>query len=143
MRRLVAGIDADGRSHLVEESDFAADQMVPGIGVATVYETTDPLPPPRPARPRDLLPMGLAPGRVRWLVMEWGAGVEIPVPMHHTDTVDLNFIVSGSCELVLDDGNHTCGAGDLVVVPGVDHSWINGPDGCVFNSVTVGTTPLD
>jgi quercetin dioxygenase-like cupin family protein len=63
--------------------------------------------------------------------------------MHHTDTVDLNFIVSGSCELVLDDGNHTCGAGDLVVVPGVDHSWINGPDGCVFNSVTVGTTPLD
>ena len=143
MRKLITGVDADGRSCLLEAAELELASPVPGVAMGTVYETTDATPPGRPPSDRDLLPMGLEPGRVRWLVMQWTPEMTMEIPIHHTDTVDLNFIVSGSCQLVLDDGLHEVVPGDLVVCTGVDHSWKNGPDGCVMSSLQVGTPPLD
>ena len=40
--------------------------------------------------------------------------------MHHTDTIDLDTISSGSIELLLDDGAHSLERGDCVVVAGVE-----------------------
>jgi hypothetical protein len=59
-------------------------------------------------------------------------------PMHHTDTIDLDTVVSGSIELVLDDGAHAMGVGDCAVVTGVDHAWRAGPEGCVFAAAMIG-----
>ena len=143
MRRLITGVDADGRSCVVEDAELPVASVTPGIGMGTVYETDGPTPPARPPSERELLPVGLEPGRVRWLVMEWGPEATIEIPMHHTDTVDLHIVVSGSVDLILDDGAHTVSAGDLVVCGGVDHSWVVGPQGCVLNSFLVGTPPLD
>ena len=73
------------------------------------------------------------------MVVELGAGSE--TPMHHTDTLDLQTVLSGSVELVLDDGAHRLDAGDLVVLAGVDHAWRAGPDGARLSAVLIGTPP--
>lgn len=46
--------------------------------------------------------------------------------MHTTDTVDLDFVVSGEVWLELDDGEEVrLGAGDCVVQNGTRHAWHN------------------
>ena len=75
------------------------------------------------------------------MVVELGPGSE--APMHHTDTLDLQTVLSGSVELLLDDGAHRLEQGDLVVLTGVDHAWRAGPDGCRLSAVLVGTPSPD
>ena len=38
----------------------------------------------------------------------------------------------------LEDGSVHLSAGDAVVVNGVEHSWLAGPDGCLIATVMVG-----
>lgn len=83
--------------------------------------------------------MGVAAGAINWMMIEYGPGV--PFSMHHTDTVDFDIVLSGSVELVLDDGVHPLAAGDSVVVTGVDHAWRTGPDGCRLSVVAIGALP--
>jgi hypothetical protein len=40
--------------------------------------------------------------------------------------------------LGLEDGSVHLAAGDAVVVNGVEHSWLAGPDGCLIATVMVG-----
>lgn len=54
-------------------------------------------------------------------------GPDSQTPMHHTDTLDLQTVLSRSVDLVLDDGAHRLDEGDLVVLAGVDHAWRGGP----------------
>lgn len=70
------------------------------------------------------------------MIIEYGPGVTFP--MHHTDTVDFDIVLSGSVELILDDGVHRLASGDSVVVTGVDHGWRAGPDGCRLSVVAIG-----
>ena len=58
------------------------------------------------------------------MIVELGPNSE--TPMHHTDTLDLQTVLSGSVDLVLDDGAHRVEHGDLVVLTGVDHAWKTG-----------------
>jgi quercetin dioxygenase-like cupin family protein len=69
------------------------------------------------------------------------AGPLTSTTMHYKDTLDLVLVQEGSADLVLDDGAHPVVAGDLVVMPGVDHAWKAGPDGCRVVVVSVGTPP--
>jgi hypothetical protein len=62
--------------------------------------------------------------------------------MHHTDTVDLNLVLSGSIDLILDTGVHTLMPGDCVVITGIDHAWRAGPSGCQISGIMLGTPPL-
>jgi hypothetical protein len=62
-------------------------------------------------------------------------------PVHHTDTWDFHSIVSGSIDLLLDDGPQHLIAGDCVAVMGIDHGWLAGPDGCITSVMSIGTPP--
>ena len=88
----------------------------------------------------ELIDQVLPPGHARWIVVDYGPHAETPV--HHTDTLDLETIISGSVDLILDDGAHHLEVGDMVVMTGVDHAWRAGPDGCRINAVLIGTPPL-
>lgn len=47
-------------------------------------------------------------------------------PMHRTDSLDYGIVISGSIELILDDGAATlCHPGDFVIQRGTIHSWRN------------------
>jgi quercetin dioxygenase-like cupin family protein len=79
------------------------------------------------------------PAGVRWMVVDYEAGAE--QEMHQTDTVDLDIVLEGSMELILDDGVHLLHAGDGVIVRGVDHAWRSGPEGCRLSVMFIGTPP--
>jgi hypothetical protein len=139
MRRLLIGLDANGKSCVVENAEVSFDEVMPGIGLASLYGTRETPPPCRPAGVGDLLPMDIEPGLARWVVLEWAPGMAFP--NHHTDTLDFDVVLTGSVELILDDGAHSLVPGDCVVIPGVDHAWRAGPDGCRVGYVLIGTPP--
>src|SRR5215471_18645691 len=137
MRRLITGVDADGRSCVVKET--ALDQRDAGVDVHSLFRTTSAPPPARPPGRGELRDLGVAPGHVQWLVSHWMPGEE--AAMHHTDTVDFDLVVRGTMDLTLDDGVHHLEAGDAVVMTGVDHAWRAGPDGCTMSVLLLGSLP--
>ncbi|MCZ0732442.1 cupin domain-containing protein [Mycolicibacterium iranicum] len=139
MRTLITGVDADGRSCVVSQDELTLDRLAPGFAMGIPFATSQSPPPARPAGSAPLIDQGIAPGLVRWMFVELGPHSE--TPMHHTDTLDLQTVLSGSVDLVLDDGAHHLEQGDLVVLTGVDHAWRGGPDGCRLSAVLIGTPP--
>jgi hypothetical protein len=135
MRQLITGVDADGRSCVVAEHEYGSpgDTMVTG----TAFETaTDPAP-ARPAGSGSFRDVGIAPGVARLIFVQWPPNMENAV--HHTDTIDVDTLVQGSIEIVLDDGRHRLEPGDTVVVTGVDHGWAAGPQGATMSILLLGT----
>jgi len=137
MRRIVTGVDASGRSCVVEETTFPDPADAPVMDV--IHQTPTSPPPTRPAGIGEDLDLGVPPGIARWILVQGLPGVE--APMHHTDTIDFDTIISGSVELILHDGPHRLEPGDCVVVTGVDHGWKAGPDGWTASVVLIGTAP--
>jgi hypothetical protein len=137
MRRLITGVDGAGRSCVVSDGALGPPEIVHGQAVNLVYDAG--VAPPEVPAAGGGLPTRTqhVPGQVLWHHVSWQGNVE--VPMHNTDTIDFDFIISGSTTLILDDGEHELRAGDSVVVTGVDHAWRTGPDGAEVATVSVGT----
>lgn len=140
MRLVIAGAGADGRSMVEQvialdglgpEEGFSADEVWSlAMGATTVFER------PRSAPHR---PLPLAPGALSWRFVRYRAGASIG--MHRTDTVDCDVVLDGSITLGLEAGDVALGAGDMVVLPGVAHSWRAGADGCTVSALLVGLAP--
>jgi mannose-6-phosphate isomerase-like protein (cupin superfamily) len=119
---------ADGEVELIEGRR--------GVVSAAQLFVTDQLPfSGRAAGNSEKFDMGI-PG-LAWMVLRWEPDSEWS--MHFTDTIDLNFVLKGTIELVLDDGGHRLEPGDSVVVAGVDHAWRVGDDGCTVIATVIGT----
>jgi quercetin dioxygenase-like cupin family protein len=142
MRRVTAGIDEHGKSCIVEDVEVGPELAMDGFERHVVYDA-EPIPPPRPVGNGSFFPMEIDPGVARFYFAKWEPGAGGDVPFHHTDTVDLGYLISGSIELLLDDGAHAISAGDCFVVPGIDHSWRIGTEGCHICTTSIGTPPLD
>lgn len=136
---MVTGVDSNGRSAVVEVSELIFSAATADIGLDSVFETHESPPPARPQGHGTLLDLGVGPGLARWHVVEYRPEAEYPI--HHTDTIDFDIVLSGSIELILDDGAHRLTEGDCVVVTGVDHAWRAGPEGCQLNVIALGTPP--
>jgi hypothetical protein len=136
-RLLVTGVDAAGRSCAVQDGPVTLEGF-PGFGgilYSVLYETSSPAI-SEGGRAADILDLGVVPGAVNWKMIDYGPGVSFS--MHHTDTLDLDQVLAGSVELMLDDGMHALQVGDTAVVTGVDHAWRTGPDGCRLSVVSIG-----
>lgn len=142
MRLLVTGVDAAGRSCAVQGGPVAL-QGGPGMdGIFySVLHAAPSLPPISTGggRAADHLELVVPPGALRWAAIEYAPGFEFS--MHHTDTVDFDVVLSGSVELILDDGVHPLAVGDSAVITGVDHAWRAGPEGCRLSIMTIGASP--
>jgi hypothetical protein len=146
-RLVITGVDASGRSCAVQDgpvklTGFAGFE---GILFSVLYDAPSAQSITSGGRAADTLDLGVPPGALNWKMIDYGPGVSFS--MHHTDTVDLDLVVSGTVELILDDGAHPLEAGDTAVVTGVDHSWHTGPDGCRLSVMSIGVstkaTPAD
>ena len=139
MRVLITGTDAEQRSLVVGEEHVELNSLPDNSGFwfGNVFETIAVPPSARPRGHGEYLDVGLAPGLVRWQIIDYAPGESYP--MHHTDTVDFDLVLQGSIELALDDGAHLLHAGDGVVVTGVDHAWAAGPDGARLSVIFLGT----
>jgi quercetin dioxygenase-like cupin family protein len=142
MRLLVTGVDPSGRSCVAQDGPVTlqGDANLGGLLYSVLYAT-----PSLPSistgggRVADFLDLAVPPGSMRWTLIEYAPGAGFS--MHHTDTVDLDVVLSGSVDLILDDGGHLLTVGDSAVVTGVDHAWRAGPDGCRLNVMTIGVAP--
>ncbi len=146
MRRLTLGVDGEGRSCVVDVADLTPAPVpgAHGVNVARVHATAESPPPSRLPALGELVDTSLAPGLLRWLVVEHPPpdgreGPTTSTTIHHSNTLDLVFVHEGSGDLVLQDGLHPVVAGDCIVMPGVDHAMKTGPDGIRLLVVTVGT----
>lgn len=140
MRILITGTDADGRSCAVSHDEPSFAPLGPGFSFAHLYETAGP-PGPRPAGNAELHDLALAPGAVRWMLVDYGPGAD--TPHHQTDSWDFEVLLEGSVTLTLDDGPHEFRAGDCMLMTGVDHTWKAGPEGARISVVCLGTPPPD
>jgi quercetin dioxygenase-like cupin family protein len=141
MRLLVTGVDAAGRSCAVQDDPVAlqGDASLNGMLFSMLYAT-----PSLPSiddggRLADKLDLVLPAGSLRWTMIEYAPGAEFSP--HHTDTIDFDVVLSGSVELILDDGGHLLEVGDSAVTTGVDHGWRAGPQGCRLDVLTIGASP--
>jgi quercetin dioxygenase-like cupin family protein len=142
MRLLVTDVDAAGRSCAAQDgpTTLQGDASLEGLLYSVLYAA--PSPPSISTgggRVADTLDLAVPAGAMHWTVIEYAPGAEFS--MHHTDTVDLDVVLSGSVDLILDDGAHPLAAGDSVVVTGVDHAWRAGPEGCRLSVITIGASP--
>jgi hypothetical protein len=120
---LITGVDSSGRSCVVQDRrvTLQGDVSLPGVGYSVLYGTPSTPSIPDGGRAADALDLGVTPGAINWMTIEYAPGTTFT--MHHTDTVDFDMLLSGSVELILDDGVHPLVPGDSVVVTGVDHAW--------------------
>ena len=92
--------------------------------------------------PRDI---GLPPGEPRSFAVYFPPGSGVPAnathapSLHWTRSTDLDFIISGQMELILETMSVTLEPGDSVVLPGVMHNWKAGPEGCLMLVSLVGS----
>ena len=68
-----------------------------------------------------------------------------PKFMHRTETVDYAILLSGECDLELDDGKTVhLTQGDVVVQRGTMHAWVNnGSVPCVFAFILIDADPVE
>ncbi len=158
LRRVVTGVDANGRSCVVHDDAPAVIMEVAGILRLTQIWCTNSVPRlvplaasiREPAGPPSVnvgadavlfAVMDLAPGDItkserlqEVLAMDGLAEARERASahdnpiMHATNTIDYLVVLSGELTLVLDDEEVVVRAGDLIVQGGVSHSWINHTD---------------
>jgi mannose-6-phosphate isomerase-like protein (cupin superfamily) len=140
-RRVVTGLNAEGRSCVI------IDGPVPRRGGAANLVWRTPAVPADNAGTADAAaPYDMAmlhDGGTNFLLTELPPGAGGDAFMHATDTIDYLVMLSGAVVLVLETGEVTLRAGDLIVDRGVVHGWRNDGDvSAVFCSVTMPAHPV-
>ena len=131
-RRIVAGLDASGKSCVVSDTRLSHSGTQPVMEATAVWGgaslTVDNAAP---------LAEGLAPFSMErlfgpfysFLYVEYAPGLGKDDPgMHFTNTADHFYVIEGECVLVLESGDVVMRAGDIGICRGVMHGWRNDTD---------------
>ena len=136
-RQVVTGHNDNGRAVFVLDERVDATP-IPGLGSMIVLWGADgPATYPNPGTNPEASGFFPPPGGVRFLLASYSPGVVAPEPtaemeildgdepgMHRTNSQDFAIILSGSLELVHDDGSKVLlSRGDVVVQNGTRHLW--------------------
>ena len=57
-----------------------------------------------------------------------GEGKSRHAHMHRTQTIDYGIVLQGEIVLIMDDGETTARAGDIIIQRGTNHGWSNRSD---------------
>jgi quercetin dioxygenase-like cupin family protein len=138
VRSLIAGVDAAGNSCILKEVPIPPREDMTGPSSRIdIFELRETPPPQRPPAKASYHETGIEPGHADFLILQMPPGIEHP--MHHTDTLNFHTIVAGYLDVLLDDGPHRMETGDSLVLPGIDHGWKAGPDGCTMAILNLGS----
>lgn len=140
-RRIVTGLDAEGKSCVL------FDGPVPRHGpVANLVWRSDAVPADNTGKTDAAAPYAmemLHDGGTNFILTELPPDLGGEAFMHATDTLDYLVVISGEVVLVLETGEVTLRAGDLIVDRGVIHGWRNdGAVPAVYASVTIPALPV-
>jgi quercetin dioxygenase-like cupin family protein len=134
MRRVVTGLDANGRSAAVIDG-----QVPQGGRISTLIWRTDTIPADNtasdPAGPADQTV--LHGNGSNFMLIEFAPNTS--AAYHATDTIDYITVVRGELTLVLETGDVVLKQGDALIDRGILHGWRN--DGVEITQATVVTVP--
>jgi quercetin dioxygenase-like cupin family protein len=148
VRRIVTGHDEKGRAVVASDEQLTELPGRPGASSCVIWSTD--------SMPVDLSDAAAADQREGFVhhynYVDTGQGSVIRVLhlepgaarfMHRTETLDYAILLSGTCNLELDDGEMVeVKAGDIVVQRGTMHAWVNtGPGPCSFAFVLLDARP--
>ena len=138
-RRIVAGLNAEGRSAVVIADDGPAPDLRTGLLWRTVAMPAIYVPGEDPAAVPYSFDM-MHSGGTSFAVARFPPGFVAPI--HATDTLDYLVVLSGELVLVLEEGEARAGPGDFIVDCGVKHGWRNdGAEEAVFVVVVTHAHP--
>jgi len=141
-RRVVTGLNAEGRSCIIIDGEVPVPQG--GMGVGMIWRT-DAIPADNSGQDDPCgEPFGfdmMHAGGSTFLTIEYppGMGGEGEPGWHATDTIDYIVVLTGEVVLMVEDGEVTMKAGDFFVDRGVVHAWRN--DGDVPTRIAVINLP--
>ena len=152
VRRIVTGHDRDGKAVVASDERLQGESRAGRAGLARVeIWSTDRM----PVDNSDTAAAAQRAGFVRrYNYVGSGQGTVIRVTeiapgapkfMHRTETLDYAILLSGECDLELDDGKTVAlKAGDIVVQRGTMHAWVNNSNApCVFAFVLIDAAPAE
>jgi quercetin dioxygenase-like cupin family protein len=141
LRRVVTGLDAEGRSCVKFDGDAPRHD-----GVANLVWRTSSVPADNSGDEDASVPYRmefLHDGGTNFIFTEFPPGRGELAFMHATDTIDYLVVISGEITLVLEESETVCGPGTLIVDRGVNHGWRNdGAEMAVYASVTIPAKPV-
>jgi quercetin dioxygenase-like cupin family protein len=151
VRRIVTGHDANGRA-IVASDERLAGSSRPGRPEMQRCEiwSTDKMPADNSEAAAAAQRAGFV-KRYNYVGTGQGSVIRVtelspgsPKFMHRTETVDYAILLSGECDLELDDGKTVhLKAGDIVVQRGTMHAWVNnGTRPCTFAFILIDADPV-
>jgi hypothetical protein len=106
VRRFVTGVNAAGRSCIVDEGEVTLGSVegVAEVLTAGLWASDASPPPAAPPQAGHCVDVRLPPGIVRWMVVEHAPheGADATTTsstMHHTNAIDLIFVIEGSTQV--------------------------------------------
>jgi quercetin dioxygenase-like cupin family protein len=134
LRRLVTGVDADGRSQVTSDSLTADTEVTPEYVLDDLWSMTVPAVVDGPLVLPDHPGADIAPAS--GLFRRCTIPANTTIGFHTTDTVDCITVVSGSVTLILETGEVEMSTGDCVVQRNTVHGWrTSGSEPCVLIGV--------
>jgi quercetin dioxygenase-like cupin family protein len=139
MRRVVTGLDAEGKSCVLFDGELARPAATSNLVWQSSLPADNSGGADAAAKPFEIATVHHQGSN--FLLIQFAAGT---VPgMHVTDTLDYFVMLSGSVTLELETGAVILQPGDFVVNRGVMHGWRNdGPEVAVLAAMTVPSTPV-
>jgi hypothetical protein len=147
MRLLTTGVNAEGRSCVIEDLELPSPVFGSLSGYAHIaYERfiNDQAPPIAPPQGHAYkLDLGVGPGLMKFYLLDFAADADgTSDHFHNTDTLEVDIVLEHSFQIVLGDGSsHELSAGDAVILMGNDHARKAGPNGCRMIIIALGTQP--
>lgn len=127
-RRIVTGLDPEGRSCVTIDAPLAVGGTAPGMAWCTATLPAD------NSGTQDCAPAAFGfdlmhAGGSLFMVVEYPPGMGSDGTFWHaTDTLDYLVVLKGEVVLMLETGEVRAGAGDCIVDRGVVHAWRNDTD---------------
>jgi quercetin dioxygenase-like cupin family protein len=137
-RRVVTGLDAQGRSCVLFDDQLRATPMGAQSGVAMIWRSeTVPADNSGDTDTVDGFSLELLnEGGTKFMLVEVEPNVE-PI-MHATDTIDYLVVLRGQVVLRLEADEVMLGPGDVIVDRGVIHGWsARGEESALFASIMI------
>jgi quercetin dioxygenase-like cupin family protein len=138
-RRIVTGLNAEGKSSVVIDGPIARHGAAPAN---LVWQSR--LPADNSGAADAAVPFEIETVHYdgsNFLLIEFPPGTE--AHLHVTDTLDYFVMLAGTVTLELEEGAAALAPGDFVVNRGVMHGWRNdGPETAVLASITVPSRPV-
>ena len=124
VRRVVTGLDADGRSVIVLDDTAPAKSAGTGEDARTLFDVWSTI--STSSDPTKEGGAGLGPNATEMRIVELPPGHRRE--MHRTDTVDYGLVLSGELYAVFENGETLLRPGDVIVQRGTNHAWQNRSD---------------